>query len=55
VEINTTQKLEITEEIEVILKSPKEVIEMVKNGQFWVGDSVSVIMKAYLMFPELFE
>ncbi|MGB1121317.1 MAG: NUDIX hydrolase [Saprospiraceae bacterium] len=55
VKINTTQKLEITEEIEVILKSPKEVIEMVKNGQLWVGDSVSVIMKAYLMFPELFE
>ena len=44
----------ISSEIEVILKSPKEVIEMVKNGQLWVGDSVGVIMKAYLMFPELF-
>jgi hypothetical protein len=46
--------LEITEEIEIILKSPKEVIQMVQNGELWVGDSVGVIMKAYLMFPELF-
>jgi hypothetical protein len=29
-------------------------VEMLKNGELWVGDSVGVIMKAFLMFPELF-
>lgn len=51
---NSVQKLELTEEIEILLKSPKEVIAMVQRGELWVGDSVGVIMKAYLMFPELF-
>lgn len=52
---NSVQNLELTEEIEIMLKSPKEVIAMVQRGELWVGDSVGVIMKAYLMFPELFE
>jgi hypothetical protein len=52
---DSVQNLEVTEEIEVMLRSPKEVIEMVKNGELWVGYSVGVTMKAFLMFPELFE
>lgn len=52
---NSKQSLEITEEIEIVKKKPKEVIEMIKTGEIWVGDSVGLIMKAYLMFPEIFE
>lgn len=55
VSINTQQNLDITEEIEVVLKSPMEVIEMIKDGDIWVADTVSVIMKAYLLFPDMFQ
>ncbi len=51
---NSQQNLEITENIELLLVESKRVIQMVKNGDIWVGDSVSMIMKAYLLFPELF-
>jgi len=52
---NSIQDLDATEEIELILASPKEVVEMVKNGDIWVGDSVALIMKTYLLYPDLFE
>ncbi len=53
-EFNSIQSFDSTEEIELLKKSPAETIEMVKNGEIWTGDSVGLIMKAYLMFPELF-
>jgi len=52
---NSIQNLEITEEIEIVLKSPNEVIEMIKKGEIWAGDSVGLIMKANLLYPELFK
>jgi len=52
---NSLQNLEITEDIEIILKSPKETIKMIKNGEIWVGDSVGLIMKAYLLYPDIFK
>lgn len=54
VEFNSVQNLEETEEIEIVRRSPSETIEMIKKGEIWVGDSVGLIMKTYLMFPELF-
>lgn len=54
-EFNSQQKLDTTEEIEVIKRTPAEVLEMVKNGEMIVGDSVAFIMKVYLMYPEIFK
>jgi len=54
-EFNSIQNLEITEDIEIIQQTPLETIEMIKNGEIWVGDSVGLIMKAYLMYPEIFK
>ncbi len=51
---NSKQNLEITENIELLLLEPKQVIQMIKDGNIWIGDSVSFIMKAYLLFPDLF-
>lgn len=54
-EFNSTQNLDVTEDIEIIQKTPLETIEMIKNGEIWVGDSVGLIMKTYLMYPEIFK
>ena len=52
---NSVQNLEITEEIEIVLKTPQEVIEMIQKGEIWAGDTVGLIMKAFLLYPELFK
>lgn len=54
-EFNSVQQLEVTEDITVLERSPKEVLQMVKNGDIWIGDSVTFIMRAYLQFPQLFK
>jgi len=51
---NAIQDLDITEDIEVLTKPPQEVIRMIMEGELWVGDSVSFVLKAYLLYPELF-
>lgn len=51
---NTTQKFDDNEDIELVLVSPKQLLQMVANGEVWVADTVAFIMKAYLMYPELF-
>jgi len=52
---NAQQNLELTENIELLLVEPKKGIQMIKDGEIWVGDSVGLIMKAFLLYPELFE
>jgi len=54
-EFNSTQDLDALEDIEVLEVQPMQVIEMVKSGELWVSDSVCFIMKAYLLYPELFK
>ena len=51
---NSQQNLEITEEIDVLTVTAQEALAMILNGDIWAVDSVATIMKAYLMFPELF-
>lgn len=51
---NSTQQFDETEEIELLLRSPKETIELIKDGEIWVGDSAALIMKAMLLYPEIF-
>ncbi len=54
VEFNSVQNLEITEEIEVLTVSPQEALTMIENGDIWVADSIAIIMKTFLRFPEIF-
>ncbi len=51
---NSIQNLEISEEIEILKYSPKKTLEMIRDGEIIVGDSISFISKVYLLFPELF-
>ena len=53
-EYNSKQNLENTEDIEILEISPAKVLEMVKNEELIVADTISFIMKAYLLYPELF-
>jgi ADP-ribose pyrophosphatase len=54
-EFNSKQKLDVTEDIEVIEVSPKKVLEMVKSGEISESCSVTHLMRAYLKFPEIFK
>jgi ADP-ribose pyrophosphatase YjhB (NUDIX family) len=54
-EFNSEQNLDENEEIEIIKVSPQEALEMVKSGDIWVADSVAVITRAFLLYPELFK
>mgnify|MGYP000256068942 CR=1 FL=1 len=51
---NSEQKLDETEEIEIIVISPSVVLEMIISGEIWVADTVSMILKALLSYPEIF-
>jgi 8-oxo-dGTP pyrophosphatase MutT (NUDIX family) len=53
-EFNSKQNLEMTEEIEIIQVTPIQAIEMVKSGEIWGADSAMFILKAQVMFPEIF-
>lgn len=51
---NTTQKLDSNEDIELVTVTPKELLHMVASGEIWVADTVAFIMKAQLLYPEVF-
>jgi len=52
---NSKQNLEITEDIEILIINPLEVLRMIRDGQIWASTSVALIMKSYLLFLELFK
>jgi 8-oxo-dGTP pyrophosphatase MutT (NUDIX family) len=54
-EFNSEQNLEETEEIEIIKVSPQKALEMVRDGDIWVADSVANILRAALQYPEIFK
>jgi len=51
---NARQNCDITEDIEIIKALPSEVLEMVKNGEIWVADSVVNIIRTLFQFPDIF-
>jgi ADP-ribose pyrophosphatase len=51
---NTDQKFDTTEDIALITVPPKALLQMIASGEIWVADTVAFIMKAQLLFPELF-
>jgi 8-oxo-dGTP pyrophosphatase MutT (NUDIX family) len=53
-EFNSKQNLEVTEEIEIVQVTPKKAIDMVKSGEIWGADTAMFILKASIMFPEIF-
>jgi 8-oxo-dGTP pyrophosphatase MutT (NUDIX family) len=54
-DLNASQKLEITEHIEVFTTSPKIALDMAISGEICDSDSVIAIMRAAYIYPELFE
>jgi len=53
-EFNSVQRLDTTEQIELITISPTEAIELIKDGSIRTSDTVALIFKAYLDHPEIF-
>ncbi|WP_342647719.1 NUDIX hydrolase [Mucilaginibacter sp. CSA2-8R] len=53
-QFNSRQKLDPTENIEVITMPAPQVVEYAKNGKIWVTDSLNFILKAALIYPEVF-
>jgi 8-oxo-dGTP pyrophosphatase MutT (NUDIX family) len=51
---NSVQNLDSTEMIEIVTIPAKEVLQMVKDGRIWTVDSACFILKAALMYPEIF-
>lgn len=45
-EFNSAQKLDATEDIQVLTKPAPEVLKMAINGEIWVTDSLNFILKA---------
>nr|WP_294793770.1 NUDIX hydrolase [uncultured Mucilaginibacter sp.] len=53
-EFNSVQQLEDTEDIQIVLKPAPEVLQLALNGGIWVTDSVSFILRAAMMYPDVF-
>ena len=53
-EFNSVQKLDTTEDIQIVLKPAPEVLQAALNGDIWVTDSLNFIMKAAIMYPKVF-
>jgi ADP-ribose pyrophosphatase len=54
-EFNAVQKLDVTEDIEVITLPAPQVLKMAIAGEIWVTDSLNFILKAALAYPDIFE
>lgn len=53
-EFNSAQKLDVTENIEVLTMPAPKVLQKVKDGEIWVTDSMNFILKAALQYPDIF-
>jgi len=54
-EFNSTQKLDETEAIEVLTMPAPKVLQYVKEGKIWATDSMNFILKAALLYPDIFK
>jgi ADP-ribose pyrophosphatase len=52
--INTVQKPDVTENIQIVKVPAHKLIQMVLNEEIWTTDSVSFILKAALLYPQIF-
>lgn len=53
-QFNSVQKPDVTEAIEVLTMPAPEVLQQVKEGGIWVTDSMNFILKAALLYPDIF-
>lgn len=53
-EFNSVQKPDPAEVIELITLPAPQVLQMVKNGDIWTTDSVCFIVKAAMLYPDIF-
>ncbi|MCC8410171.1 NUDIX hydrolase [Mucilaginibacter sp. UR6-1] len=53
-EFNSAQKLDITEDINVITLPAPQVLQKAIDGEIWVTDSLNLIFKTALAYPEIF-
>ena len=53
-EFNAVQKLDATEDIQIITKPAPEILKMAMNNEIWVTDSLNFILKAALRYPDIF-
>ncbi|MFD2863970.1 NUDIX hydrolase [Mucilaginibacter antarcticus] len=53
-EFNAVQKLDATEDIQVLIVPAPQVLQMALNNEIWVTDSLNFILKAALAYPEVF-
>jgi len=52
---NSTQKFDDNEDIEVMVVSPKKVLEMALDGTIYSSSTVANILRASYLFPEIFK
>ncbi len=53
-EINSVQKLDATEDIQIMTIPASQVLQMARDNEIWVTDSLNFILKAALAYPEVF-
>jgi ADP-ribose pyrophosphatase len=53
-EFNAVQKLDDTEDIQVLTIPAPQVLQMAINNEIWVTDSLNFILKAALAYPDIF-
>lgn len=53
-QFNSAQKLDVTENIEVLTVPAPEVLRMVDDGKIWVTDSMNLILMAARQYPDIF-
>ncbi len=51
---NSEQRLDPTENIEILKVSPRQCLRMVKNGEIWASESAACIALASLKYPGIF-
>jgi 8-oxo-dGTP pyrophosphatase MutT (NUDIX family) len=53
-EVNSIQKLDATEEIQLVTISASQVLQMALDNEIWVTDSLNFILKAAFAYPDVF-
>jgi len=51
---NSIQKLDVTEDIQIITLPAPQVLQMARDNEIWVTDSLNFILKAALAYPDIF-
>jgi ADP-ribose pyrophosphatase len=55
VKITQKQKLDTTENIEIVIVPARDVLKKIKNGEVIQSDTISILTLAYLKYPYIFK